>query len=387
MKKSIEQIDVVGKRILMRVDFNVPIRNGKIIDDRRIRMTLPSLRSVLERGGDLTLMSHLGRPSGTGFEQEYSLDPVAKRLSELLDQPVVCSDDDTTSHIVLLENLRFNSGETEGDEEFARHLASIGDIYCNDAFGTAHRDHASLVAVPKAMEGKPRVAGALLSRELQYLDHAITNAQKPFVAVLGGSKVSDKIGAIENLLDRVDTILIGGAMAYTFLFARGEEIGTSLIETGCVEDARAMLELASTCSTQIMLPHDHVCTQQVKHGSPIQVVSAPIPDGWIGVDIGPETIATYILQLAHAKTIVWNGPMGVFEIEPFDLGTRQIAEAIALATSDGGISIVGGGDTAAAISKFGLDDQMTHISTGGGASLQMLEGKAFSSVALLDENV
>ncbi|HIN09549.1 MAG TPA: phosphoglycerate kinase [Phycisphaerales bacterium] len=387
MKKTIEQIDVAGKRVLMRVDFNVPIKNGKITDDRRIQMTLPSLLSVLDRGGTLTLMSHLGRPSGTGFEQEFSLIPVANRLSELLDRSVVCADDDVSSPIVILENLRFNKGEIENDEEFARHLASMGDIYCNDAFGTAHREHASMVAVPNAMVGKPRVAGVLLARELQYLDRTIANAQKPFVAVLGGSKVSDKMDVIENLIDTVDTILIGGAMAYTFLLARGEEVGASLVEVQRIEDARAILDIATSSSTEVLLPHDHVCAQQVEHESPVQVVNTPIPEGWIGVDIGPETVAKYSHMLMQAKTIVWNGPVGVFEIEPFDLGTRHIAEAIAMATNDGAISIAGGGDTSSAISSFGLDGQMTHISSGGGASLQMLGGKAFSSVVLLDEIV
>jgi phosphoglycerate kinase len=387
MKKTIEQIDVAGKRVLMRVDFNVPIKNGKITDDRRIQMTLPSLLSVLDRGGTLTLMSHLGRPSGTGFEQEFSLIPVANRLSELLDRSVVCADDDVSSPIVILENLRFNKSEIENDEKFARHLASMGDIYCNDAFGTAHREHASMVAVPNAMVGKPRVAGVLLARELQYLDRAIANAQKPFVAVLGGSKVSDKMDVIENLIDTVDTILIGGAMAYTFLLARGEEVGASLVEVQRIEDARAILDVATSSSTEVVFPHDHVCAQQVEHESPVQVVNTPIPEGWIGVDIGPETVAKYSHMLMQAKTIVWNGPVGVFEIEPFDLGTRHIAEAIAMATNDGAISIAGGGDTSSAISSFGLDDQMTHISSGGGASLQMLGGKAFSSVVLLDEIV
>jgi phosphoglycerate kinase len=263
----------------------------------------------------------------------------------------------------------------------------MGDIYCNDAFGTAHREHASMVAVPNAMVGKPRVAGVLLARELQYLDRAIANAQKPFVAILGGSKVSDKMDVIENLIDTVDTILIGGAMAYTFLLARGEEVGASLVEVQRIEDARAILDIATSSSTEVLLPHDHVCAQQVEHESPVQVVNTPIPEGWIGVDIGPETVAKYSHMLMQAKTIVWNGPVGVFEIEPFDLGTRHIAEAIAMATNDGAISIAGGGDTSSAISSFGLDDQMTHISSGGGASLQMLGGKAFSSVVLLDEIV
>ena len=387
MKKTIEQIEVAGKRVLMRVDFNVPMEGENITDDRRIRMVLPSIRSVIDRDGSLTLMSHLGRPAGNGFEQEWSLAPIAARLSELLEQPVACTDDDSTSRIVLLENLRFNKGEIDGDQKFASQLASKGDIYCNDAFGTAHRDHASMVGVPKAMKGKPRVAGILLARELQYLDHVLSNAQQPFVAVLGGSKVSDKMDAIENLIGTVDTILIGGAMSYTFLLARGEEMGNSLIEADRVNDARAMLALAATSSTEVILPFDHICTQQIVLGSSIQVVTSPIPSGWIGVDIGPETIATYTKLLKQAKTIVWNGPLGVFEIETFDLGTRQIAEAIVAATNSGATSIAGGGDTASAITAFGLEGQMTHISTGGGASLQMLEGKAFSSVELLDENV
>lgn len=387
MKKTIEQIEVAGKRVLMRVDFNVPMEGENITDERRIRMVLPSIRSVIDRDGSLTLMSHLGRPAGNGFEQEWSLAPVAARLSELLEQPVACTDDDSTSRIVLLENLRFNKGEIDGDQKFASQLASKGDIYCNDAFGTAHRDHASMVGVPKAMKGKPRVAGILLARELQYLDHVLSNAQQPFVAVLGGSKVSDKMDAIENLIGTVDTILIGGAMSYTFLLARGEEMGNSLIEADRVNDARAMLALAATSSTEVILPFDHICTQQIVLGSSIQVVASPIPSGWIGVDIGPETIATYTKLLKQAKTIVWNGPLGVFEIETFDLGTRQIAEAIVAATNSGATSIAGGGDTASAITAFGLEGQMTHISTGGGASLQMLEGKAFSSVELLDENV
>jgi phosphoglycerate kinase len=387
MKKTIEQIEVAGKRVLMRVDFNVPMQGRNITDDRRIRMALPSIRSVIERDGSLTLMSHLGRPSGNGFEEEWSLAPVAARLSELLEEPIACSDDDSTSRIALLENLRFSKGEIDGDQEFASHLASMGDIYCNEAFGTAHRDHASMVGVPKAMEGKPRVAGILLAQELQYLDHVISNARHPFIAVLGGSKVSDKMDAIENLIGTVDTILIGGAMSYTFLRARGEEIGNSLIEVDRVNDATAMLEHAAKSSTEVVLPYDHICTQQIVFGSSIQVVNSPIPSGWIGVDIGPETIATYTKHLTQAKTIVWNGPLGVFEIETFDLGTRQIAEAIAAATNDGATSIVGGGDTTSAITTFGLEDQMTHISTGGGASLQMLEGKSFSSVVILDENV
>jgi phosphoglycerate kinase len=387
MKQTIDKIDVQGKRVLMRVDFNVPMRDGIITDDRRIQMALPSIKSVVDRGGSLTLLSHLGRPLGRGFESEYSLVPVATRLSELLGVPVSCSEDDQTSQIILRENLRFHTTEKSGDSSFAKSLIEGSDIYCNDAFGTAHRNHASMVAVPEAMEGKPRVAGLLLSKELQYLDYAIANAEHPFVAVLGGAKVSDKMSAIANLLGKVDAILIGGAMAYTFLVAQGEKVGSSLVESDRVEDAKQMLLLASESTTDVLLPSDHVCGQNIKEGTSIQIIEPPIPEGWMGLDIGSETVATYSDILRNAKTIVWNGPMGVFEMDPFDMGTKQIALAIAEATEQGAVSIVGGGDTAAAVSLFGVDAQMTHISTGGGASLQMLEGKAFSSVTLLDDDV
>jgi phosphoglycerate kinase len=384
MKQTIEQIDVTGKRVLMRVDFNVPMRGGEITDDRRIQMALPSIESVLDRGGKLTLMSHLGRPSGNGFEEEYSLVPVAKKLAELLGRDVVCSDEDTTSVVVLLENLRFNKGEKSGDVSFAKKIAAKGDIYCNDAFGTAHRNHASMVAVPEAMEGKPRVAGLLLAKELHYLDHAIKNAKKPFVAVLGGAKVSDKMGAIENLLGKVDTILIGGAMAYTFLVAKGQAVGSSLVEQHRIEEASRIIDAASGSLTDLLFPHDHVCAKEIKESAPTQVAKQ-IPDGFMGLDIGPETVKKYVSILEEANTIIWNGPMGVFEIAPFDKGTREVAEAIATASERGATSIVGGGDSAAAISAFDLEDKMTHISTGGGASLQMLEGMAFSSLAMLDD--
>ncbi|HJN71233.1 MAG TPA: phosphoglycerate kinase [Phycisphaerales bacterium] len=384
MKQTIEQVDVAGKRVLMRVDFNVPLNNGVITDDRRIQTALPSIRSVIDRGGKLTLMSHLGRPKGEGEEPQYSLKPVALRLAELLDRPVYFGDDDQNADIVLLENVRFDVGEKTGSRMFSEKLASLGDIYCNDAFGTAHRNHASMVGVPAVMEGKPRVAGLLLASELQYLDDAIRHAEKPFVAVLGGAKVSDKMNAINHLLGKVDTILIGGAMAYTFLVANGEGVGKSLVEHDRIQEAKDMLDAAAASPTDLLLPHDHVCAQQIVHGTPVQVATEPIPEGWMGLDIGPETQATYSHKLLHAKTIVWNGPMGVFETEPFDVGTRQIAEAIAKATEKGAVSIVGGGDSAAAISAFGLESQITHISTGGGASLQMLEGRSFESVGMLD---
>ncbi len=386
MKQSIEEVDVAGKRVLMRVDFNVPMNEGEITDDRRIKAALPSIQSVLNRGGTITLMSHLGRPSGNGFEKKFSLKPVAERLAELLGKEVVLSDQDDASQIILKENLRFNEGEKSGDESFAKELAEGADMYCNDAFGTAHREHASMVAVPNAMEGKPRVAGLLLVKELKYLDDAIRNANHPFVAVLGGAKVTDKLGAIRYLLNQVDTILVGGAMAYTFLLASGKRVGSSQVDRARLDDARQMLSEIKESSTQVMLPVDHVCAQQLVQGTFVQEV-VDIPAGWMGVDIGLQTIENYTHVLRHAKTIVWNGPMGVFEIEPFNVGTSQIAKAIASATSNDAVTIVGGGDTAAAVSVLGLEDQMTHISTGGGASIQMLEGIPFSSVILLDDEV
>ncbi len=387
MKKTIEDIDVTGKRVLMRVDFNVPIRDGIITDDRRIKMAIPSIKSVLDRGGCITLISHLGRPSGNGFEEGCSLAPVAIRLSELLGQPVSFSDEDSASPIILRENVRFHSGEKRGEEAFAKQLAKGADIYCNDAFGTAHRTHASMVAVPEVMAGKPRVAGLLLAKELQYLSDAIEHADHPFIAILGGAKVSDKIGAIEHLLGKVDTILIGGAMAYTFLAAMGEQVGESLVEQGRLEDAASTLVAGQASTTNLLLPTDHVCVQHLEKDAKVEISTGGIQEGWMGVDIGPETIATFQTQILQSKTIVWNGPMGVFETEPFDVGTREIAKAIAMATKDNALSIIGGGDSAAAISAFGLEGQMTHISTGGGASVQMLEGIAFSSVALLDDAV
>lgn len=387
MKQTIDQVEVQGKRVLMRVDFNVPMKEGVIMDDRRIQMAIPSIQSVLSRGGTLTLISHLGRPTGNGFEQEFSLVPVSKRLSELLDQEVICSDDDLSSTIILKENLRFHKGEKEDNQSFANTIASGCDIYCNDAFGTAHRNHASMVAVPKSMEGKPKVAGLLLAKELEYLDHAISNASHPFVAVLGGVKVSDKIGAIEHLLGKVDTIIVGGAMAYTFLVAKGSEVGASLVEQDRIEDAKSMLESASKFGTTILLPTDHVCAQTIDANAETKVYDGSIDSPWMGLDIGPGTATNFAGVLHEAKTIVWNGPMGVFELSPFRIGTEAIALAIANATAHGAISIVGGGDSAAAVSDLGLDEKMTHISTGGGASVQMLEGRAFFSVAMLDDAV
>lgn len=399
-KKTIDRIDVRSKRVLMRVDFNVPLDdNGRITDDNRIRQALPTIKSVITRGGRLVLMSHLGRPEGKGFEPADSLKPAAERLAQLLPGTRVdfpsndCIDAKAAAavaslkdgEIVLLENLRFHKGEKKGDPAFAAKLASYGDIYCNDAFGTAHRNDASMHAVPVAMAGKPRVAGLLLQKELKYLSESIQHAKTPFVAVLGGAKVSDKLSAIRNLMGKVDSILVGGAMAYTFLKSLGKEVGSSLVQDDMLDEASGIIEAADASKTELVLPSDHVCAKQISEKAPTQVYAEDIPSGWMGLDIGPQTTAHYARILRAAKTIVWNGPMGVFETEPFDVGTRQVAEAIVKATENGAISIVGGGDSAAAVEAFGLADRFSHVSTGGGASLEMLEGKKFDSVGVLDE--
>jgi phosphoglycerate kinase len=399
-KRTIDQVDVAGKRVLMRVDFNVPLDDGgSITDDRRIRMALPSIRSVLERGGRLILMSHLGRPKGEGPEPGMSLKPAADRLRELLGGPNVtfvpddCVGDAAAAaadaladgEVLVLENLRFHKAEKKGDAAFAARLAAMADIYCNDAFGTAHRNHASMLGVPAAMESKPRACGFLLQKELKYLAETIESAERPFVAVLGGAKVSDKLAAIENLIGRVDRILIGGAMGYTFLRAMGDAVGSSLVEEDMLEKAGQILQDAAGGSTEILLPADHACGRELAPGTATKEFTGDIGDGWMGLDIGPVTIDRYASMLAQAKTIVWNGPMGVFETPPFDAGTRAVAEAIAAATDAGAVSVIGGGDSAAAIEAFGLAERVSHVSTGGGASLQMLEGRAFDSVAALDE--
>lgn len=398
-KKNIAAVDVKGKRVLIRVDFNVPIDGGVIEDDRRIREALPTIKSVIDRGGRAILMSHLGRPEGTGYEGEFSLKPCAARLGELLGKPVAFPSQDCTDaaaaagvaamkdgDVLLLENVRFHKAEKKGDPAFAAKLAAYGDVYVNDAFGTCHRPEASMVAVPKALAGKPRVVGFLVEKEMKYLSEAIAKPAKPFVVVLGGAKVSDKLPAITNLLPKADAILIGGAMAYTFLAALGKKTGSSKIEQDKIADAKKILEQAAKLKCELHLPVDHViCDQFAEAGGDIQVTSdETIKDGFMGLDIGPKTQTKFALAIAKAKTIVWNGPMGVFEWMPFRVGTQQVAKAIAEATGKGAISIVGGGDSAAAVDRFGLASKMSHVSTGGGASLEMLEGKPFESVELLD---
>ena len=394
-KKSIDQIDVAGKTVLVRVDFNVPLDDSQqITDDRRIRMALPTIKSVIDRGGRIILMSHLGRPGGKGFESEFSLAPAATRLGELLGKPVAMAkdtvDDDAAAKaaalgdgdVLVLENLRFNAGEKKGCSEFAGKLAGMADAYCNDAFGTCHRNDASMVAVPQAMEGKPRVVGHLVAKEIQYLSDAIGNPGRPFVAILGGAKVSDKINVINNLLGICDAVLIGGAMAYTFSLATGGKVGDSLVEEDKVDLAK---ELIAKGGDKLHLPVDTNCGDDFGDiaGCNKQVVPAgQIADGFEGLDIGPETAANYAKVIADAKTVVWNGPMGVFEKPPMDAGTKAVAQAVADGDS---ISIIGGGDSAAAVDQLGFADQVSHVSTGGGASLAMLEGKAFAAVDLLDD--
>ena len=395
-KKTIDQIEVAGSTVLMRVDFNVPLdENQNITDDRRIRMALPSIQSVIDRGGRLILMSHLGRPAGDGFEQKFSLAPAAQRLGELIDSNVAMASDTVgedaaakakalaDGEVLVLENLRFNPGEKKGCSEFAGKLAEMADAYCNDAFGTCHRSDASMVAVPEAMTGKPRVVGHLVAKEIQYLNDAIGNPARPFVAILGGAKVSDKINVINNLLGICDAVLIGGAMAYTFSLAKDGQVGDSLVEKDKVDLAKELIEKGGD---KLHLPADTHCGDDFGDiaGCNKKVVQAgEIPDGWEGMDVGPVTADKYAAIIKDAKTVVWNGPMGVFEKPPMDAGTKAVAQAVADSEA---ISIIGGGDSAAAVDQLGFADQVSHVSTGGGASLAMLEGQRFAAVDLLDDS-
>lgn len=398
-KKSVAALDPAGKTILVRVDFNVPQDDsGAITDDRRIRMALPTIKSIVDRGGKAVLMSHLGRPAGKGFEKEFSLAPVAKRLGELLGKPVALAADTggPDSHakakalpaggVLVLENVRFNKGEKKGDDTaYVAGLAALADAYVNDAFGTCHRTEASMHAVPVAMKaaGRPALVGFLVEKEIEYLADAIARPKRPFVAILGGKKVSDKIAVITNLLSICDHVLIGGAMAYTFSLAQGGKTGKSLVETDKVELAK---ELLAKGAGKLVLPSDTHCADDFSSAANKLVVKAgEIPDGFEGLDIGPETAARYAGIIRSAGTVVWNGPMGVFELPPFDAGTKAVADAVAEATAKGAVTIIGGGDSAAAVEQLGYAEKVSHVSTGGGASLEMLEGKAFETVAVLDE--
>ena len=396
-KKTIQDVDVAGKTVLMRVDFNVPLDDrGNVTDDRRIRMALRSIRSVIERGGKLILMSHLGRPKGQP-EPKFSLRPAADRLAELLGKEVAFAADtvgkDAKSKaaalpqggVLVLENVRFNPGEKKGDPDYARTLADMADIYCNDAFGTCHRGDASMVAVPRAMGERPKVLGFLVEKEIKFLAHAIADPERPFVAILGGKKVSDKIKVIDNLLGICDRILIGGAMAYAFAVAEGRKVGGSYLGDSDEDRAENVVkagEALAKSGGKLVLPADTHAGDAFQSDCNKRVFEGDIDDGWQGLDIGPKTRKAFAEAIQGAKTVVWNGPMGVFEMPPFDEGTKVVAEAVA---RSGATSIIGGGDSAAAIEQLGFADRVTHVSTGGGASLEMLEGQEFEAVELLDE--
>lgn len=397
MKKLlISDIDCGGKKVLVRVDFNVPLdENQNITDDRRIVASLPTIKKIIADGGRAILCSHLGRPKGK-IVPEMSLSPVANRLSELLQQPVKFVSDCVgqgvqmaaaslkDGDVLLLENLRFHKEETENDPKFAEELSKLAELYVNDAFGTAHRAHASTEGVTKFFD--ICAGGFLMEKEIEYLDNALANPQRPFVAVLGGAKISGKIDVIENLLDKVDAILIGGGMIFTFFKAMGKNIGGSLLEEDKVELAGEILSKVKAKGLKFLLPVDCIIADEVSEDAVTEVVSIDaIPDGKKGLDIGPETIKQFGQVLEKAKTVVWNGPMGVFEIEQFSKGTISIAELLADITAGGAITIVGGGDSAAAVSKAGLDDKLSHVSTGGGASLEFLEGKILPVLAALTD--
>jgi len=393
-KLSVGDLDLRGRKVLMRVDFNVPIRDGAVDDDKRVVAALPTIRHALESGASVILCSHLGRPKGE-VRPEFSLRPVLKCLEGHLGRPVAFADDCVgpdaerasaglePGGVLLLENLRFHPGEQKPDREpgFAAALAAHGDEYVNDAFGTAHRAHASMVAVAERFDR--RAAGFLMARELEFFGRVLSSPEPPFVALLGGAKVSDKILVLENLLGRIDGLLVGGAMAYTFLAARGVDVGDSRVEQDRLELARKILTDAAANDVDVLLPRDHVCGREFDEGTERQTTEdEAIPGGWMGLDIGPRTAAAFGERILAARTVLWNGPMGVFEWEPFAAGTMAVARACA--ESDA-LTIVGGGDSASAARKSGLEDRLDHISTGGGASLELLEGKELPGVAALSD--
>jgi phosphoglycerate kinase len=386
--RNVEQLDVQGRRVLVRLDLNVPLKGGRITDDLRIREAMPTVRSIVRRGGTAICMSHLGRPKGV--DEGLRLAPVAARMAELLGQPVTAFTEINTDAVAravralppgsvcLLENLRFDPGEQKGDPGFTQRLAALADLYVNDAFGTAHRPDASVAGVP-ALLGRDKVAaGFLMEKELRAFSRVLENPARPLVAILGGAKVSDKLAVVKNLVERVDAILVGGAMAYTFLKARGVPVGASRVEAGFVEECKTVLARARVRGVEILLPSDHVCAPAFE--SDEARTGEVIPDGLMGLDIGPSTAARYAEAIASAGTVVWNGPMGVFERTPYAAGTRAVAQAVAACK---GYTVVGGGDSAAAVAAFGLADMVKHVSTGGGASLELLEGQALPGIVAI----
>ena len=393
-KKTVDDIQVKGKRVLVRCDFNVPMKDGVITDENRIVAALPTIKKLIADGGKVILCSHLGKPKN-GPEEKFSLAPVAKRLSELLGQEVVFADDDNVvgekakaavaamkdGDVVLLQNTRFRKEETKSGEEFSKELASLCDIYVNDAFGAAHRAHCSTVGVTQFVD--TAVVGYLMEKEINFLGNAVNNPVRPFVAILGGSKVSDKINVINNLLNKVDTLIIGGGMAYTFMKAQGYEIGKSLLEEDKIDYAKEMMAKAEEKGVKLLLPVDNMVSKEFNNDAPFRVCEGNLEPDEMALDIGPKTQKMYAEALADAKTVVWNGPMGVFEMSNFAKGTIAIAQA--LADLKDATTIIGGGDSAAAVNQLGFGDKMTHISTGGGASLEFLEGKDLPGVVAVND--
>ncbi|MCR4401271.1 MAG: phosphoglycerate kinase [Firmicutes bacterium] len=391
-KATIRDVDVGRKRVLVRVDFNVPMdASRKITDDTRIKAALPTIKYLVDRGAKVILASHLGRPKGKPTD-EFRMDPVARRLSELLEKPVLklneCVGDEVKAtvaamnpgDVVLLENLRFHAEEEANDEGFSRDLADLADLYVNDAFGTAHRAHASTAGVARFL---PAVAGFLMEKEIRIMGKALADPERPFVAILGGAKVRDKVGVVRNLLDKVDTLMIGGGMAYTFLKAKGLEVGQSILEADKIDLAKELMERAETRGVRFLLPSDVVIADRMAEDARTRVVQVDqIPRDWQALDIGPETVTRFSREIAGARTVVWNGPMGVFEMKPFAEGTRGVARALAESKA---VTIVGGGDSAAALEEMGFADKVTHVSTGGGASLEFLEGRELPGVAVLKD--
>lgn len=394
-KKSVEDLDVKGKRVLVRCDFNVPLKDGEITNDKRIVAALPTIKYLMEQGAKVILCSHLGRPKGE-YKPEFSLAPVAKRLSEYLGVDVPLAEDENVvgenakkmaadlqdGQVMLLENVRYRAEETKNEENFSKELASLADLFVNDAFGTAHRAHCSTTGVASYL---PAACGYLIQKEIRFMGGALADPKRPLVAILGGAKVSDKIGVISNLIDKCDTIIIGGGMAYTFMKYLGHNIGTSLLDADWVDKAGEMMQTAKDKGVKFLIPIDNRCGKEYKEDTEVLVCkSDDIPDGWMGLDIGPKTEKLFADAIDGAGTVIWNGPMGVSEWDNFASGTIAVAKAIA---DSGAISIIGGGDSVAAVTKLGFADQMSHISTGGGASLEFLEGKELPGIAALQDKV